>query len=189
MGTSTRALAGLKGAARRAGQDLRLAGRHQLFSRFAGSPWLPGTLRKLVFTLAGASLNSSPGPAFVFLGSPRNLVVGSGVYFNVRVFVEANGPVRIGDDCALGMEAMILTSHHPLDQEGHWATEAEPRPVVIGDRVWIGARAVLLPGATIESDVVIAAGAVVAGHCRSHGVYAGVPARRIRSYREPDSEE
>jgi maltose O-acetyltransferase len=104
------------------------------------------------------------------------------VYFNRRVFVEAIVPVTIGDECAFGMETMILTSHHPFDRYGKWQHEAVGRPVVIGDKVWVGARAIILPGAVVESDVIIAAGAVVTGRCASHGVYAGVPARRIRDF-------
>ncbi len=44
------------------------------------------------------------------------------------------------------------------------------------DRVWIGARATILPGAVIEDDVIVASGAVVTGRCLSGGVYGGVPA-------------
>ena len=57
--------------------------------------------------------------------------------------------------------------------------------MTIGDRVWLGARVLVLPGAVIEPDVVVAAGAVVAGRLESHGLYAGVPARRIRTYEPP----
>ena len=41
---------------------------------------------------------------------------------------------------------------------------------------------VVLPGAVIESEVIIAAGAVVAGRCESYGVYGGVPARRLKDF-------
>jgi maltose O-acetyltransferase len=143
---------------------------------------LPGTLRALVFRAAGARLESPPGIGFVFAGRPQNLVVGSNVYMNQRVFIEAVGPVTIGTDCAFGMEAMIITSHHTIDERGRWDARATGRAVTIGDRVWVGARAVILPGARVESDTVIAAGAVVTGHCPAHGVYAGVPARRIRDF-------
>jgi maltose O-acetyltransferase len=136
-------------------------------------------LRRMVFTLAGASLRSSPGIRFTLTGRARNLTVGSGVYMNRNVFIDAIGPVTIGDGCALGMETLIVTSHHPIDDQGRWGAEVG-RAVSIGDRVWIGARATILPGAVLDSDLVIAAGAVVAGHARSGGIYAGVPARRIR---------
>jgi maltose O-acetyltransferase len=78
------------------------------------------------------------------------------------------------------MEVLIVTSDHPLEAEtGHWQRATTPRPVTIGDRVWIGARAIICPGATIDSDVVVAAGAVVAGHLEAGGIYGGVPAKRL----------
>jgi maltose O-acetyltransferase len=163
-------------------QDVRIAGEHLLLTMLGGSVFLPGTIRKLIYRLAGATVASAPGFGFVFAGRPRNLRIGTNVYLNQRVFVEAVAPVTIGADSAVGMEAMILTSHHRIDGRGRWDPVASGRPVSIGERVWIGARAVILPGATIESDVIIAAGAVVSGTCHAHAVYAGVPARRIKEY-------
>jgi maltose O-acetyltransferase len=163
-------------------ESARLAGSQLLFTSIGGSVLLPGTVRRLVFRGAGARLESPPGIRFVFAGRPENLTVGSDVYMNQRVFIEAVGPVTIGAHCSFGMEAMILTSHHALDERGRWDPESTGRGVTIGDRVWVGARAVILPGARVDSDTVIAAGAVVTGHCRGHGLYAGVPARRIRDF-------
>jgi maltose O-acetyltransferase len=173
-------------AGRRLREDLRLALAHLIFSTIGGAVWMPRIGRRLIYHAAGASMQSGPGAHFVFAGQPCNLTVGRGTYTNTGVFVEAIAPVRIGDDCALGMEVMILTSHHPISQDSSWDPVAHGRPVTIGDRVWIGARALLLPGASVESDVVIAAGAVVSGHCRSGGVHAGVPARRVRSFDDAD---
>ena len=130
-------------------------------------------------------MSSAPGPAATIVGDPRFLTVGRDVYLNRGVFIEAHAPVSIGDGCAVGMETMILTSHHALLESGRWNEEADGRAVTIGPRVWIGARALILPGATIEPDVVISAGAVVVGSCLSHGLYAGVPARRIRELNAP----
>jgi maltose O-acetyltransferase len=161
-------------------QDVLLASEHFLLTVLGGSVFLPGTVRKLIFRASGAELESPPGFGFVFAGQAQNLRIGPNVYMNQRVFVEAVGPVSIGADCAFGMEAMIVTSHHQIDTSGRWEAMAVGRGVTIGDRVWVGARATILPGATIESDTIIAAGAVVTGHCSAHGVYAGVPARRIR---------
>ncbi len=161
-------------------EDLDDAVRHLLLVSVAGSVLLPRIARKLIYRAAGASLESAPGPGFVFQGPGRHLKVGADVYMNYRVYVEALAPVSIGAGSALGMDVLILTSHHPLTPEGRWQQGAEGRPVTLGQRVWVGARAVILPGSVIEDDVVVAAGAVVSGHCRTGGLYAGVPARRIR---------
>jgi acetyltransferase-like isoleucine patch superfamily enzyme len=52
-------------------------------------------------------------------------------------------------------------------------------PVKIGDDVWIGARAVILPGVTIGSRCVVAAGAVVKSDVPDGTIVAGVPARPV----------
>lgn len=54
------------------------------------------------------------------------------------------------------------------------------RDVRIGMGTWIGAGAVVLPGVTIGPGCVVAAGAVVVRHCEPNGLYAGVPARRVK---------
>lgn len=163
-------------------EDATSAVEHIVFSRLLGSVLLPRTARRLLLRAAGARAGSGPGGGFRLVGRPGDLTIGTSVYMNRGVFVEAVAPVSIGSDSALGMEVMIVTSHHELSPTGAWDSRASGRPVTIGERVWVGARAVILPGAVIEDDVVVAAGAVVTGRLSSHGVYAGVPARRIRDH-------
>ncbi len=56
---------------------------------------------------------------------------------------------------------------------------ARGEPVTIGDRCWIGARAVVLAGVTICDDAVVAAGSVVTRSIDEPGMYAGIAARRV----------
>lgn len=169
-------------------EDLRWAVESFVTTDIGGSRWVPRIARMALYRAMRSDVRSAPGIGFTFSGSPRHLTIAEGTYFNQQVFIEAIAPVTIGASCAFGMQSMVLTSHHPLDLEGHWQAAAEGRPVVIGDRVWVGARAVILPGAVVEDDVVIAAAAVVTGRCESGGVYAGVPAKRIRSFTESEKE-
>lgn len=150
-----------------------------MFSAAVGSRYLPRALRAALLRGGGARSRSAPGIGFQLVGSPRNLSIGPRCYFNQQVYAETVAPITIGADCAFGMQSMLVTSHHPVDEDGRWQG-AVGRPIHIGDRVWIGARATILPGAVIEDDVIVAANAVVTGHCAGWGVYAGVPARRIR---------
>ncbi|TCL81201.1 MULTISPECIES: DapH/DapD/GlmU-related protein [unclassified Curtobacterium] len=161
-------------------EDTAHAREHLVLTVLLGSPFLPRVLRQLILKTAGAHVESAPGPGFSLTGDPRNLSVARGVYCNRGVTVEAIAPVTIGANAAIGMQVLIMTSHHPIDAEGRWSETPTGRPVVIEDRVWIGGRATILPGAHIEHDVVVAAGAVVTGRLLAHGVYAGVPAKRIR---------
>ncbi len=166
--------------ARRLREDVAHAREHVLLTALLGSPFLPRVVRRLLLNAAGARAESAPGVGFSLTGDPRNLSVARGVYFNRATTIEAIAPVSIGANAAIGMQVLIMTSHHAIDADGRWSDTATGRPVVIEDRVWIGGRATILPGAHIEHDVVVAAGAVVTGRLLAHGVYAGVPAKRIR---------
>ena len=63
-----------------------------------------------------------------------------------------------------------------IDEQG-----ISTKPVVIGDDVWIGANAVILPGVTIGRHCVVAAGAVVTKDVPDNTVVAGVPAKVIKT--------
>ncbi|MFJ4219755.1 acyltransferase [Curtobacterium luteum] len=168
-------------------EDLTYGTEHVLFSTLLGSALVPRVVRRALLNLAGAHVGSGPGVGFALTGSARNLTIGTGVFCNKHVSIEAVAPVTIGDDTAIGMQVLVVTSHHGIDAAGDWDRTASGRAVAIGARVWIGARTMVLPGAVVEDDVVVAAGAVVAGRLRSGGLYAGVPARRIRDLRPTES--
>ncbi|GAA3342152.1 acyltransferase [Curtobacterium pusillum] len=169
------------------GQDLSSGAEHVLFTTVLGSALVPRVLRRAVLNAAGAHVEAGPGTGFALTGAPRNLTIGRGVFCNKHVAIEAVAPVSIGDASAIGMQVLIVTSHHGIDDAGDWDRVATGRPVSIGSRVWIGARTMVLPGAVVEDDVVIAAGAVVAGRLRSGGLYGGVPAKRLRDIRPTEA--
>jgi maltose O-acetyltransferase len=84
--------------------------------------------------------------------------------------------IRTGSDVSIGPEASILTLGHD-PQSPDFADRGGD--VVIGDRVWIGYRAILLPGVTIGEGGVVAAGAVVTRDVEPFAIVAGSPARVI----------
>ena len=94
--------------------------------------------------------------------------------------------IVIGDDIQTGPYVYITDQNHsyddPVEPIGRqWPTEA---PVRIGSGSWLGANAVILPGAQIGEHVVVAAGAVVRGEVPDRCVVAGVPARIVRRWVE-----
>lgn len=84
--------------------------------------------------------------------------------------------IRTGRDVSIGPEAAILTLGHD-PQSPDFANRGGD--VVIGDRVWIGYRAVVLPGVTIGEGAVVAAGSVVSRDVEPYTIVAGVPARPV----------
>lgn len=92
------------------------------------------------------------------------------------------GPVTIGNHVNLAQGITVTALNHNfsdankrIDEQGVTTT-----PVVIEDDIWIGANAVILPGVTIGSHSVVAAGAVVTKDVPPHSLVAGVPAKIIK---------
>lgn len=91
-------------------------------------------------------------------------------------------PIGVGSDVSIGPEAAILTlGHDPCSAD--FADRGGP--VTIGDYVWIGFRAIVLPGVTIGEGAVVAAGAVVSRDVPPFTIVAGNPARPIGSRPQP----
>jgi len=86
--------------------------------------------------------------------------------------------IRTGSDVSIGPEASILTLGHDPQCPNFSDRGGE---VIIGDRVWIGYRATILPGVNIGKGAVIAAGAVVTKDVAPYSIVAGSPARVVNT--------
>lgn len=109
----------------------------------------------------------------------RFISTGSGLVINdgVRIQASANGKCIIGNDVTISYGVMILTGG--LAKPGD--KDHIEQCVSIGDRVWLGAGCIVLPGAVIPSDTIIGAGAIVSkSGISSGGVYVGPGLRRLR---------
>jgi maltose O-acetyltransferase len=113
------------------------------------------------------------------IGSPR-VSVGTWSYIGVGCVFEGRAEISIGSNVALGDQVMLVTSTHDHSDPRLRAGTPSGRPVRIDDGCWLGARVTVLPGVHVGEGCVLAAGAVVIRDCAPHGLYAGVPARRVR---------
>jgi acetyltransferase-like isoleucine patch superfamily enzyme len=137
------------------------------------------------FTLVGPHVTLSAG--FVperDLGPEPIVRIGSGVVLGRGSHVIGHQSIEIGDDVYTGPYVYVTDQNHgysdpqvPIGKQ--WPVNA---PVSIGAGSWLGTGAVVLPGATIGRNVVVAAGSVVRGDVPDHCVVGGVPARIIRRY-------
>ncbi len=119
------------------------------------------------------------------IGSGNNgaLVIGERVFINTGSTVVANHSIVIGDDCRIGdLVAIFDSDHHSLEP----SRPIRMAPVRLGNNVWVGRSATILPGVTIGDHAVIAAGSVVTGDVPARTLMAGVPARAIRTLDIPD---
>jgi acetyltransferase-like isoleucine patch superfamily enzyme len=108
--------------------------------------------------------------------SGANIRIGNGTYLNRNVEIIAQREVVVGRDCQISWDVVIMDT----DQHGFGGEPPTAHPVRLGDRVWVGCRAIILKGVTIGDDAVVAAGSVVTRDVAAGSVVAGVPARLIR---------
>ena len=155
-----------------------------LYSMFA--KWLPqsshSTLAKKVRCFFAKRVISRIGTN---VNIERGAVLSPGVQIGnnsgIGVRAEVYGPATIGEAVMMGPEVIIYTRNHkheagmPFYRQGF----EEPVPVSIGNNVWIGRRAMFMPGSSVGSNVVVAAGAVVTGNFGDNVIIGGVPAKII----------
>lgn len=154
--------------------------RDLLLNTFSASVLVPGRLRWLVLRFYGVRIARAAVRPRCFFGG-NQVRIGAGSYVNTGVFFDGSAQISIGTRVHLGMQAMILTGGHEVGPASCRAGDIVPAPVTIGDGAWIGARAVLMPGVTVGEGAVVAAGAVVTRSCEPGGLYGGVPARKLKS--------
>ena len=110
----------------------------------------------------------------------ENIHLGNNVFFNLNCMFIDNNRVQIGDHAMFGPGVQIYTAAHPLDAASRNQRWEVTKPVTVGNSVWIGGSAILLPGVTIGDKSVIGAGAVVTKDVPPNVVVAGNPAQIIR---------
>ena len=105
-----------------------------------------------------------------------------GDYTRIGIHCTVIGPVCIGNHVNLAQGITVTALNHNFADTNRRIDEQDisTRPVVIGDDVWIGANAVILPGVTIGRHVVVAAGAVVTKDVPDSCVVAGIPAKVVK---------
>ncbi|MEV5379208.1 acyltransferase [Streptomyces nondiastaticus] len=120
------------------------------------------------------------------LGPDPVLRLGNGVVLGRGSHVVASQPVTFGDDVFCGPYVYVTSDNHSYDDPHQPIGRQWPRsaPVSIGSGSWLGTGAVILPGARLGRNVVVAAGAVVRGEVPDHAVVAGAPAKVVRRWEE-----
>lgn len=133
---------------------------------------------KVIFNKAGNNINIEKG-AYFGNGSQIEIGDNSGIGVNCEVV----GPVKIGNDVMMGPEVIILTSRHKFDDisipmrlQGY----KEPAVVKIDDDVWIGTRAIIMPGVHIGKGAIIGANAIVTKDVPAYAIVGGNPAKIIK---------
>lgn len=104
------------------------------------------------------------------------LTIGENCVINAKCRLDSRGGLQIGKNVSISEEVIFLTADHNEDVFGG---HGRKKMIVIDDFVWIGTRAMVLPGVTIEKGAAVGAGAVVTRDVNYLNVVAGVPAKKI----------
>jgi maltose O-acetyltransferase len=154
-------------AARRRARDL--------VARYNADP-VPALLRELLGEVGAEAVVEPPFRC----DYGENVFVGERFYANAGcVFLDC-ARITIGDRVLLGPGVHVYAATHPVDAETRSRGLEYARPVTIGDDVWIGGAAVVLPGVTIGDRAVVGAGSIVTRDVSADVVAAGNPCRPLR---------
>lgn len=106
----------------------------------------------------------------------EGLTIGENSVINANCRLDSRGGLEIGNNVSVSEDVIFLTADHNEDLIG---TSGREKKIVIKDYVWIGTRAMVLPGVAVEKGAVVAAGAVVTRNVDYLNVVAGIPAKKI----------
>jgi acetyltransferase-like isoleucine patch superfamily enzyme len=134
-------------------------------------------IRLAVFKLAGVKIGHG---SVLHMGcrffDPRGVTIGNDSIIGDGVFLDGRAPLRIGNHVDIASQVLIYNSEHDLSDDRFSAIEDK---VTIEDYVFIGPRAIILPGVSIGNGAVVAAGAVVTKSIEPFAIVGGVPAKVI----------
>jgi len=133
--------------------------------------------RKCIYRLAGMKIGrGSKIHMWANFFQPKNIKIGEGSIIGDHIFLDGRSKLTIGNQVDIASEVLIYNSEHDVEAEDFSARE---EPVEIGDYVFIGPRAIILPGVTIGKGAIVAAGAVVSSNVPDFTIVGGVPAKII----------
>ncbi|MFF8926920.1 sugar O-acetyltransferase [Streptomyces longwoodensis] len=161
--------------ARRQQEAVRLAARYQ--AAYAEDADAARPLLARLLGALGEEAHVRP-PLYVDYGS--NIRIGARTFVNYNLTALDVADIFIGADCQIGPNVQLLTPTHPLEPGPRRDKLEAARPITIGDNVWLGGGAIVLPGVTIGHNSVIGAGSVVTKDVPPNVVAVGNPARPVR---------
>lgn len=115
--------------------------------------------------------------------NPIHISIGKDTIVGENAVLDGRDTLTIGNHVDIASEVMIYNSQHDINDEKFAAVKS---PVIIKDYVFIGPRAIILPGVTIEKGAVVGAGAVVTHDVSEFSVVGGVPAKEISKRNSQD---
>jgi putative colanic acid biosynthesis acetyltransferase WcaF len=143
------------------------------------NPLNPSSKSKvLILRLFGASIGNKvilkPG---INVKYPWNIEIGNYSWIGERVWLDSITNIKIGCNTCISQGAYLCTGNHDWTDP---TFSLQVEPITIEDGVWIGARVLVMPGVTVSSHSVIAAGSSLTKDTEPFMIYAGNPAVKIK---------
>lgn len=145
----------------------------------AASVYTTPRIRRYIYRVFGIRTNNAIIRSHCYFET-KHVKIGNNSFINRACYFFAIGGVDIGENCWVAPEVMFVDTTHLVETTEKRAGKGIWKPVKIGNGCWIGVRATILPGVQIGNGCIIAAGAVVTKDCTQNGLYAGVPAVRVK---------
>ena len=136
--------------------------------------------RRLLTELLGSVGQATEIRAPLYCDYGYQISIGSRTFINFGLVALDVATITIGDDVQIGPNVQLLTPTHPVEAGLRRAKWEAARSITIGDNVWLGGGAIVLPGITIGENTVVGAGTVVTTDLPANVVTVGNPARVVR---------
>lgn len=135
------------------------------------------TVRKFFYRLSGINLPySSTIHMWATFFNPKNIKIGQDSIIGDHCFLDGRAPLTIGSHVGIASQVLIYNDEHNINSPDYGNSFG---PVTIGDYVFIGPRAIILPNTAIGKGAVVAANAVVTKDIPDFEIWGGVPAKKI----------
>jgi len=133
--------------------------------------------RKFIYSLAGLKIGRKSKIHFgARFFNPKGVSIGEDALVGEFAFLDGRALLKIGNHVDIASQVLIYNSEHDLESDDF---RVVVQPVEIEDYVFVGPRAIILPGVKIGKGAVVAAGAVVTKEVAPFKIVAGVPAKEI----------
>jgi maltose O-acetyltransferase len=152
---------------------------HWTVNVLAASPALSRKHRSQVLARAGIDVGTSIFESGTYFWS-ADIEFGPWCMINDHCYFDSRERITLGERVGLSPYVMLLTSGHHLGSPVQRFGQFVRSPITIEDGAWLGARVIVLGGVTIGAGAVVAAGAVVTKDLEPNGLYAGIPAKRVK---------
>ncbi len=116
-------------------------------------------------------------------GHYGKLTIGNGTHIGDNTIIDVSDDIHIGSEVAIGPKCVIYTHDHDYTNkdEAAWKGGVIKGQITIEESAWIGSGVTILPGVTIGSKAVVAAGSVVTKSIPARTVWGGIPAKQIKT--------